>query len=401
MREVVLTQNMELVAYRALMKVAVEDPRHKKEILPFLKLMEEEGTMDSASVNRKYFQKEMSGHPFGPHWLQTLHQYGLVEPTYRGDHIDYRSANFRLSGSGRMMAREGMVLLPQEDEFVLHITRSPLVPDGLLSCYPGGKTDLRSGWKDEIVRRKANGAGKGKDEKMIDFPSELQELWRGRSIALPAQNMSKVQIIEVMGKAIQEVPTLAVKARIHLMEDGSSRITLHDGKNEVPMAVPFPLTYEKVLMAMAERRDMGYDPQSRRLMLSSEQLTDQVVSSFSIQLPKSKIEVSNYGVFDILPVSDIPARPGDISSAMRWIDSLVLSRVSDYTDREHYEGIRLEAINLMSEWFDTGRLQEGTRDYFQVLTGLLETGRERDDLFWHIVTAHDLDGERVKGGAEQ
>jgi len=384
---ITLSRKINVLSFKALLTIGKEDESRERDILPFLLMVNDKGAVNAADVNREFLM-EPEGHVFGGRWLSAMHDYKMIEPfnAWRPGRPNYAQDVFRLTGLGREMASARKILIPEQGEYMIHLTDDVLIRDEWLACLQHKGTTPYQDFE-EIKKSSSH-----KDSAPRSVPIERSDIegWKGRSIPLPAQKMSVIRIIDMEEKVELTKNKINVEIRVVLTEDGKKLVRVINGDSIVDYAHEFEMDFQDVLMRVLTSNGMLYDMRTSSALLNKTQITEDVVREGAIKVPSTDLDLEDLGNFTVSGLDSMPALPVDIPAATVWVKMGLEQRIDDYLTEDEYGALRNEVASELSERFSEADMLEQIPDYCEAIKDRKKIQQDGGAVFWHLVAPHDL-----------
>lgn len=387
MLAIILSRKINVLSFKALLTIGKEDESRERDILPFLLMVNEKGAVTAADVNREFLM-EPEGHVFGGRWLSAMHDYKMIEPfnAWRLGPPNYAKDVFRLTDIGREMASARKILIPEQGEYMIHLTDDVLIKDEWLACLHH-KGAMPHQDFEEIGR--STGHNKSAPRSVPIERSDI-ERWKGKAISLPAQKMSVIRIIDMEEKVELSKNKINVEVRVVLTDNGKKLVRVINGDSIADYAHEFEMDFQDVLMRVLTSNGMLYDVRTSSALLNKTQITEDIVREGTIKVPSTELDLEDLGNFTVSGLDSMPVLPVDIPAATVWVKMGLEQRIDDYITEDEYGVVRNEVASELSERFSEADLLEQIPEYYDVIKEKQKIQQDGGAVFWHLMAPHDL-----------
>lgn len=392
MTDIILTHEVNIRAYEALLTVGVVKEERSQDILPFLKMVDELGSVDAADVNTHFLLRKQPNHIFGIRWLASMLDYGYIRSVYewQGD-LDGDSNKFKLSQLGKLILSEGKVLIPEYGNYLLHTTDDPLFIDKLLAYKKienGSTKDAYFNERDRALKKGSRlvGTMPAKDIGM--------DAWVDNVIRLVAQKNEPIRIIDSGERVSGSNEAIKVHVRVVLEEEGRTRIFVTNGESSVELDRNFPMNYVDAVRSIAENGGYEFDERGNAVLIKTYQITEDIVRAGSLTLPPADVEIDELGTYSSIALKGVEVSPYDLEAAVSWATKYLTMSVIDYCSESDYDRLRERTSEMFEPRFERSVMLRSIPDYKEMINEIISVRGERDKEYWMMMAPYDL-GRRM------
>jgi hypothetical protein len=363
--------------YNAIMNVNIKAEGRERDILPFLLLVKENGTISEAETNDKFFAKK-SDHSYGDRWIKTMKAGGYIKPTRGG---------YKLTESAEAMVEARQIMMPHRGTYRIFESEDQVFKNTLIG-YENPEINRNEERKNHREQRRDKKSYEKSDTQTLSI--EKINSWK-RRIELPINDDETIEIIDVEEKIIEEKNNNEILIKIEYKSDTAISKIRWEEKEKTFMN-NFDVKQEKILETIAETNGLEYDNEYGRIRIGIDHL-NKITKQFEMDFPTCNIKLGQYGTYKVSKAENIPIMPKDMETALQWIDRAVKKEIENkYTTKLDYQDIansKVAEILQYSEFLEEEMTQ--TKNYEEFVNEIKETkNAEKGRIYWHIMATIDL-----------
>jgi hypothetical protein len=316
--EVILTRDVDLQEYRAVMEISRTEKRD--DILSVLKLVDEtRGPISADTICRRLLAKRPQR--VGENIIRRLTELGLLY-------------NRRLSEKGRDALERGQVFMPERGSYRVLCARDYLLPQVILDLK---EEDEKPSWSPS--RKEKEGA-----DAAVRLPKWLKET-EGKIVQLLGRKGETIRVEKLEERCIPLGLPGGKPLRISLALTMGGHTELSVSERFARRLPPPDLTFEDVWPdIMGDRVDDWSEEyyvedyvEENLLLCDFDDLSDSDRRNFTTNLEITNPELPIIGKFKRTVVRNVPVAPRSLEDAQRWAEWLLVETLSGYLSDFGYE----------------------------------------------------------------
>ena len=332
--DVTLSRSVDVRCWRVVGQIARAAKR--PEVVPVLERVRERGETDARDVAEHLLFEPHAREVVAERLLHIAKVYGLLEERGRsrghggsGKH----GGVFALTPEGERALDTGEVFVPEHGTWLVWTSEDPLLPGPILRVAPWEEPNAY----DEVLTRE--------QERSFDGIPESLSGAGGASVVLPDKEGHSLRALgfERRGEAVAPEASLRVT-----WEVGQGRLTLTGDLGgasvassiEPPSCPPIDV-WQSLLHGAGLWRDWDVALGALRVALDATAEAEREAMKRAVEFDRP--DVSGFGHFDPLVVSDTPITAHSPSDAQRWAAWRLRARVSGYATTARFDGWRRDA----------------------------------------------------------